>query len=105
MVGKTPFHLFAKNTKQTCMLICISLFIIIIVSVFNSKSIHSKLLMFSAVLLLSYCFYTNVKETAVLYNSMEENDIVEIRKNILMSYAFSSVLMLFIVYILYTMVF
>jgi hypothetical protein len=104
-VGKSPFHLFAKNTKQTCMLMCISLFIIVIITVLNSNSIRSKLFLLAAVSLLSYCLYTNMKETSVLYHSQSLENDIDIKKNIVMSYVFSSVLILFIFYVLYTMIF
>jgi len=100
---KTPFHSFAKNTKQTCMIMCTSLFIIIVITVFNSNNIRSRLFMITAAMLLSYCFYTNMIETSILYDSVG-ND-VDIRKNIILSYAFSGVLFLFVIYLLYTMIF
>jgi len=110
---KTPLHLFVKNTKQTCIIMCISLFIIIVISVLNSNSnnsninngsnIYSKLFILTAAILLSYCFYTNMKETSILYHSMEHD--TDIRKNIIMSYTFSCVLLLFVIYLLYTIIF
>jgi hypothetical protein len=101
--GSTPFHLFAKNTRQTCLLMCISLFLIILLSVFKSNSGWTKLLLVAAASLLAYCFYTNVKETGILYHSAK-ND-TDVKNNIVLSYVFSSVLFIFLVYILYTMLF
>lgn len=101
--GITPLHLFAKNTKQTCLLMCISLFLIMLLIVFKSNNGWSKLLLFIAASLLSYCFYKNSKETGVLYH-YAKND-TDVKNNIALSYVFSSVLFLFIVYVLYAMLF
>lgn len=105
---ETSFYLFSKNTKQSCILMCISLFIIIFITMFNNNNIRSKLLLLTAVLMLVYCLYTNIRETGILYNSHSgENDIdiIDIRKNIITSYILSGFLIIFIMYVLYTMIF
>ena len=99
--GNAPFQLFAKNTKQTCLLMCFSLFLIILLTVFKSDSSWTKILLFIAASLLSYCFYKNIKETGTLYDSAK-ND-TDVKNNIILSYVFSSVLFIFIVYVLYSM--
>jgi len=100
----SPFHLFAKNTKQTCLLMCISLFLILLLTVFNTSGGWTKLLLlFTSASLLCYCFYKNIKETGILYNSAKTD--TSVRNNIILSYVFSSVLFLFIVYVVYTMLF
>lgn len=101
--GNAPFHLFAKNTKQTCALMCISLFIIIFLTVLKINSIWSKVLLGTGAALLFYCFYKNIKETGHLYNSSKDD--TDIRNNIILSYVFSGFLFLFIVYVLYSMIF
>lgn len=102
--GNTPFHLFAKNTKQTCLLMCISLFLIILLTVFKSNDGWTcKIVLFTAASLLSYCFCKNIKETGSLYDSSKNDS--DVRNNIILSYIFSSILFLFIVYVLYAMLF
>lgn len=101
--GNTPFHLFAKNTKQTCLIMCVSLFIIIFLTVFKSTNRLSKLLLGTGISLLVYCLYKNLKETGILYDS-SKND-TDVKNNILLSYILSVILFVFIGYLLYSIMF
>ena len=106
-----PFHMFADNTKQTCGIITLSLFIILILLVtpFNAGRMYIIISKILVIIMLLYTFLRNFKETNRLVKNIPEifsnQQFSSIKNNMLLSYILTISIMVLIIYIVYTIIF
>jgi hypothetical protein len=108
MNNLTQFQQFSDNTQSMCIIIGVALFILIITSISasSSKSFMNRIGKICAAGLLGYALFVNCKETTNLINTMPniftDPNITGIRNNTILSYIFSFIILLAIVYVTFT---
>lgn len=106
-----PLHTFSENTKFICMIISISLIFLIFTSASNNMIGYKKTLILKLVgiIILCYALFINYRETNNLINSIPDifinENLTKLRNNALLSYILCIMLLLFVVYMTYTLFF
>ena len=107
----SPLHAFSENTKFTCMIISISLILLIFTTasnnlVGNKKAIILKLF---GIIILCYALFINYRETNNLVKAIPDifinENLTKVRNNALLSYILCIMLLLFGLYMTYTLFF
>jgi hypothetical protein len=108
MNNLTQFQQFSNNTQSICIIIGVALFIIIITAIAGSrpKSFMNRIGKFIASALLGYALFVNCKETTYLMNTIPnifiDPNVTGIRNNTILSFLFSFVILLAIIYVTFT---
>jgi hypothetical protein len=108
MAEQTQFQNFSNNTKFTCMMISVALLILIITTIAPSSpdSISNKIGKLCAIALLGYALATNCQETTQLTKNIPDlftdSNLTGIRNNTLLSYILSFIMLIAIVYVIFT---
>ena len=111
MSDSVPFHTFADNTKQTCIIIAVSLLLLVITMIAptNIGRINISIGKLIAISLLGYAFLTNCKETTKLISDIPDlfsnSQLSSIRNNTIISYILSFSIITLILYTTYTIFF
>ena len=107
----SPLHAFSENTKFTCMIISISIILLIFTTasnnlVGNKKAIILKLF---GIIILCYALFINYRETNNLVKAIPDifinENLTKVRNNALLSYILCIMLLLFGLYMTYTLFF
>jgi hypothetical protein len=106
-----PLHAFSENTKFTCMIISISVILLIFTSASNNIVGTKKTLLLKlfGIIILCYALFINYKETNNLVKAIPDifinENLTKVRNNALLSYILCIMLLLFLVYMTYTLFF
>jgi hypothetical protein len=107
----SPLHAFSENTKFTCMIISISIILLIFTSASNNIVGNKKtlLLKFFGIIILCYALFINYRETNNLVKTVPDifinENLTKVRNNALLSYILCIMLLLFVLYMTYTLFF
>ena len=108
MTQLTQFQQFSDNTQSICIIIGVALFILIITVIAGARprTFMNRMGKFIAAALLGYALFVNCKETGNLVSSipnlLSDPNITGVRNNTILSYIFSFVILLAIIYITFT---
>ena len=106
-----PLHSFSENTKFTCMVISISLILLIFTSASNNLVGNTKILILKlfGIIILCYALFINYRETNNLVKAIPDifinENLTKVRNNALLSYILCIMLLLFGLYMTYTLFF
>jgi hypothetical protein len=106
-----PLHSFSENTKFTCMVISISLILLIFTSASNNLVGNTKTLILKlfGIIILCYALFINYRETNNLVKAIPDifinENLTKVRNNALLSYILCIMLLLFGLYMTYTLFF
>ena len=109
MDNLTQIQQFSNNTQSNCVIIGFALLILIITAIAssNTKSYIDRTGKACAIILLGYALFVNCKETTNLVNNIPNlftnQNIVGIRNNTILSFIFSFVILLAIIYVFITL--
>lgn len=107
----SPLHAFSENTKFICMIISISIILLIFTSATNNNLGNKKstLLKLFGIIILCYALFTNYRETNNLVNAVPDifinENLTKVRNNVLLSYILCIMLLLFVLYMTYSLFF
>ena len=107
----SSLHAFSENTKSTCMILSISLILLIFTSASNNMIGNKKTLLLKiiGIFVVCYALFINYKETNNLVNSIPDifinENLTKVRNNALLSYILCIMILLFVVYMIYTLFF
>ena len=106
-----PLHSFSENTKFTCMIISISLILLIFTTASNNLVGNTKTLILKlfGIIILCYALFINYRETNNLVKAIPDifinENLTKVRNNALLSYILCIMLLLFGLYMTYTLFF
>jgi hypothetical protein len=107
----SPLHSFSENTKFICMIISISVILLIFTSATNTMlgNKNSILLKLFGIIIICYALFINYRETNNLVKAIPDifrnQDLIKIRNNALLSYILCIMLLIFVIYMTYTLLF
>ena len=107
----SPLHAFSENTKFTCMIISISLILLIFTSASNNMIGNKKTLLLKlfGIIIICYALFINYRETNNLVNSIPDifinENLTKVRNNALLSYILCIMILVFVIYMSYTLIY
>lgn len=105
----SPLHSFSENTKFICMLISISLILLIFTAASTNIMGNKKtlLLKLAGIIIICYALFINYRETNNLVKAVPDifinESLTKVRNNALLSYILCLMLLLFLIYSIYTL--
>lgn len=109
--SSVAFHTFADNTKQTCFVTALSLFVlsVIMIAPINVGKFYIIIGKILVISMMGYIFLKNCKETNRLISTIPDlfsNELHSTMKiNTILSYMLSISILILIIYITYTIIF
>ena len=107
----SPLHVFSENTRYICIIISFSLIILIFTYASVDMIGRSKLLIIKliSIVIIYYALIINYRETNKLVNSIPDifinENLTNVRNNVLLSYILCIMILIFVVYMLYIQIF
>ena len=105
----SPLHAFSENTKFTCMIISISLILLIFTSASNNMIGNKKTLLLKlfGIIIICYALFINYRETNKLVKAIPDifinENLTKVRNNALLSYILCIMILVFVIYMAYTL--
>ena len=105
-----PLQSFSENTKFTCMIISISLILLIFTSASNNIGNKKTLLLkIFGIIILCYALFINYRETNKLVKDIPDifinENLTKVRNNALLSYILCIMILVFVIYMAYTLIY
>ena len=105
-----PLQSFSENTKFTCMIISISLILLIFTSASNNIGNKKTLLLkIFGIIILFYALFINYRETNKLVKDIPDifinENLTKVRNNALLSYILCIMILVFVIYMSYTLIY
>ena len=107
----SPLHVFSENTRYICIIISFSLIILIFTYASVDMIGRSKILIIKliSIVIIYYALIINYRETNKFLNSITDifinENITNLRNNVLLSYILCIMILIFVVYMLYIQIF
>jgi hypothetical protein len=103
-----PLQSFSENTKFTCMIISISLILLIFTAASNNIGNKKTLLLkLFGIIILFYALFINYRETNKLVKAIPDifinENLTKVRNNALLSYILCIMILVFVIYMAYTL--